>query len=873
MKKFFETPKILLVIIIGLTAACTPAETASPPTPMATARPTPVIPTGTVMPRNDIPTATAAPATAVMPIPTTTPVPVAVSDTHTTIAWTDNNQPGQTFSLFYDTDDRNFDGTLIVADIPAADPANQFEWYTAAVPDGTYFVYAAVDDGAQVSNFYIAGPIAVRHDTTCFSPTGRENVLSNGSFESGFLAPAGWKIKKPAFTRERAWDFGWENDPARAHDGSRAIRIGGVVNGVHSDSAWKDRVIVESDMRDLPVPGGKYLLTAWVRTENVAAGHVMFRLKYYDADGAQLSLAGHGTDTFFAGDGVSEGWRQVAFLVDTPHWDAPPYPANARAAKITVSVSLDNSPGTLWVDDISLVALTEAEFERLDPANRYRPPALASADAPPELPAPPPGWGASVARDATGAWWLVGADGSAFWATGVNTSANEKLLAAVGLSAETYRKTAQAMARSALNFNANWRTATANGFSPAENYIQWLNFSTETDISAPEDVWVMKDRDGNLLGDYPHYFPDVFSVAWQENARNEAKKLLEHDGEALTNPRVLGYWTDNEWAYGDLYDFLWGDTAQLAFADWLQGENDLPSVDARFAAAGSTINLDVPPGFEHPAPYRTVENLNRAWSSPYHTYRYQSFRDVFGADKPYLRGHDDPVKADLFAFERVIYKIYVDTIVDNIRRVEDDFIARTGQGMRHLIFSNRFDVERPAALDALRRNMDIFSRFDVIALNWYPDFNRSRTFQPRAWMEMVQATFFTPTQRPLYIAEFGLAAEDAAVPVMRWRPKTVAHQYQRGWAYANLVSTWANLPYVIGANWYQWANGYGDAGDDPRNSGLVDDAGNFYVPLTDVMRSVNGQVNRLARSGAFSPDDIDWGAVEIDLCESVAGSG
>lgn len=870
-RNFLKIPKkLLLVSVLFAAMGCTPAVPSSPPSPTATVRAKGVIPPATVMPSNTIPVATALPATAVSLTPT--PAPVAVSDIHTTIVWMDNNQPGQTFSLFYDTDARDFDGVLMVADIPAADPTNQFEWYTAAVPDGDYWIYAAVDDGAQVQNFYIAGPIAVRHEVRCFSPAGRENILSNGSFEAGFLSPADWKIKKPAFTRERAWDFGWENDPAQAHDGARAIRIGGVLNGVHSDSAWKDRVIVESEPRDLPVPGGKYLLTAWVRTEAVAAGHVMFRLKYYDANGEQLPLTGHGTDTFFAGDGASDGWQRVAFLVNTPHWDAPPYPETARAAKITVSVSLDNAPGTLWVDDISLVTLSDAEFERLDPANRFVPPVLV-AGAPPKLPAPPSGWGASVAQDATGAWWLVGADGAAFWATGVNTSANEKLLAAVGLPAETYRKTAQAMAHSALNFSANWRAPTAGGFSFTENYIEWLNFSTETDISAPEDEWVMKDRDGNLLGDYPHYFPDVFSVAWQENAQNEAKKLLAHDGEALTNPRVLGYWTDNEWAYGDLYDFLWGDTAQLAFADWLQGRNDLPAVDARFAAAGSTINVDIPPGFEHAAPYVTIESLNRAWSSPYHTYRYQSFRDVFSADKPYLRGHDDPVQADLFAFERVIYKIYVDTIVDNIRRVEDDFIARTGQGMRHLIFSNRFDVERPAALEALRRNMDIFSRFDVIALNWYPDFNQSRTFQPRAWMEMVLATFFDPTQRPLYIAEFGLAAEDAGVPVMRWRPKTVARQYQRGWAYANLVSVWANLPYVIGANWYQWANGYGDDGDDPRNSGLVDDAGNFYVPLTDVMRSVNGQVNQLARDGAFSLDDIDWGAVEIDLCESVSGGG
>jgi len=791
--------------------------------------------------------------------------PAIVNDIQTSIAWTDQNQPGQTFSLFYDSDDRGFDGTLIVADIPAADPRNQFEWHTAAVPEGDYWVYATVNDGAQVQKVYIAGPIAIWHSAACFAVDDHPNIVMNGSFETGMLTPVGWKVKKPTFTRERTWDFAWENDPATAHSGKRSIRISGVLNGVNSDSAWQDRVIVESDKLALPVSGGKLLLTAWVRTENVAAGHVLFRLKYYGANSKQLSLPGHGTDTFFAGDGVSGNWQRVTFLVNPPHWGSPPYPAPARAEKVTVSVSLDNSPGTLWVDDISLVSLTGAEFTWLDPANRFAAPAITPAKMPLSLPVPPDG-AASVAQDATGAWWLVGADGTAFWGTGVNINPNRKLLNVMGISEDEYRESAQILAHERLNFNVNWRAKTETSVSHVKNFVAWLNFSTETDIAAPETKWVLKDRDGNLMGAYPHGFPDVFSVIWQENARNEAKKLLDDGGAVLTNPRVLGYWTDNEFAFGDMYDFFWGDTAKLAFVDWLQGKNNLPSVDAAFAAAGSAINLDIPTGFEHPAPYLTAESLNRAWSSTAHTYRYQTFADVYGNDKPYLRGFNDPVKKDLFAFERVIYKIYVDTIVDNIQQVEDDFITRTGQGMHHLIFSNRFDPERPAALDDLRRNMDIFSRFDVIALNWYPDFNQSRTFQPREWMAMVKATFFDATQRPLYIAEFGMAAEDANVPVMRWRPKTVTRQYQRGWAYANLVSAWADLPWIVGASWYQWTNGFGGNGTDPRNSGVVDDAGNFYVPLTDVMRSVNGQVNNIVRSGNFSLDDIDWRTAEIAVC-------
>ena len=122
--------------------------------------------------------------------------------------------------------------------------------------------------------------------------------------------------------------------------------------------------------------------------------------------------------------------------------------------------------------------------------------------------------------------------------------------------------------------------------------------------------------------------------------------------------------------------FFWGDTAKLAFVDWLQGQNDLPRVDAAFAKYGSNINLNVPSGFEISKPYASITALNTAWSSGYHHYRYKSFDDIYEDDRPYIRAYDDPVIPDFYAFERVIYKIYVDTVIDNIRRVESDFYPK-----------------------------------------------------------------------------------------------------------------------------------------------------------------------------------------------------
>ncbi len=812
------------------------------------------------------------------PFAVSTPDTVSnVADIKYEIVWPGEDKAGHSVSLFYDTDNSGNDGTLIVQDIPAKDPTNSYFWNTANIPAGTYYLYTATDNGTRIDHQYITSSVTITHSTACLEISNRVNLVSNSSFEQGLATPSDWTPDTPSLFRGRSWEYEWVDDPKQVHSGDRSIKIANTFNGVNSSSAWKDRVIIESPMFDLPTTDSKYLLTAWIKTDKVEPGHVMFRVKYYDKNGDPLSTTGHKLDTFYAGGLQTTKWTQVSFILNPPHWDSPPYSATARAEKVEINFSLDNSPGTLWLDDISLVEINDIEYEYHNPGNRYASPSIITTTSVITFPTIT-SWSTTIQQDPnTGIWWIVGPDQVAFWATGTGIGTNDKLQTATGLSESEYRKEAQHRARNDLNFNQGWRDKISpNSYSSTKNYIQWLNFSSEPNINDDPEKWVLKDWEGNLIADYGHYFPDVFSPIWQENAVREAETLLEDEGWIITNEQTLGYWTDNEWAYGDLHDFFWGDTARLAFADWLQGKNDLPSVDLVFATAGSNINLDVPEGFEIATPYTTPTELNKAWSSTYYSYNYRSFADVYGNDKPYIRAHDDPIMNDLYAFERVIYKIYVDTIIDNIRQVEKDFIADTGQGFHHPIFSNRFDLEKPVALESLRRNMDIFSRFDIIAINWYPDYNQSSTYHPREWIDIAKATFHDTTGRPLYIAEYGLAAEDADdysltpyLTVARWRNKTVEHQYQRGWAYQNLVSTWVNLPYIIGANWFKWSNGYGNPPDsDTRNSGIVDDHDNYYTPLTDNIRSVNQKIGSVSRSGDFMLDHIDWTSVELNLCST-----
>jgi hypothetical protein len=799
------------------------------------------------------------------------------------IEWEDGDEAGSTLSLYFDVDDKDQNGKLIVRDIPTEDPTNLYHWNTAAVPEGEYYLYYEKNDGVDVSFKYIEGPILIKHPTACLDISNRPNLLPNPGFEDGDLSlldqmigDTQWKFNIVSVSvSERYPKYKWENTPEHVYEGEWSVKIWDSFNGVNSSSAWEDRAILRSPLIDLPKDTSKFLLTARIKTENVAPGHVLFRIKYFDENGEQLLLRGHGTDTFYKSGPNNDQWEFVKILLNPPHWDSPNYPENARAEKIEIGISLDNSPGNLWVDDVSLIEISDEEYSYYYPGNWYSAPEIKQAIAPINFPRIQ-ATSTSVQKDpVTGVWWFVGPDSEAYWAIGTGSIANQKLESFTGLSDAIYRQQAQVHSHYDLNFNIGWRDFNGQGtFSDTNNHIVWLNFSSQPDIDEKPSQWVLKDRDGKLIDDFGHYFPDVFSPIWQEYAVKEAQTLLSNGGWKIKSELVIGYWTDNEIAYGDVYDFIWADVAKLAFVDWLQGKNDLPSVDSEFAKSNSKINLDVPLGYEIIDPYTSPGELSAAWSSDLHKYNYTSFNDVYRKDMPFIRGHHDPVKNDLYQFERVIYKIYVDTIIKNIRAVESEFNQKEGVGFHRPIFSNRFHLNSPAAIESLQRVIDIFSDFDVIAVNWYPAFNQSGTYQSRELMELVKQTFHDLTGRPIFISEFGVAGEDgddfSTAPylyVARWRDKTVAHQYQRGWAYKNIVSTWANLPYIIGTQWYAWGNQYGDPPyDDVRNSGLVDDQDRYYVNLTDDVRSINKQLQTIFRDGSYSIQQIDWSKVELNIC-------
>jgi len=67
------------------------------------------------------------------------------------ITWVDEDTDSDAaISLFYDTDRTGADGVLIASGISENDTADSYTWDTTGLPAGSYYVYAVIDDGANV---------------------------------------------------------------------------------------------------------------------------------------------------------------------------------------------------------------------------------------------------------------------------------------------------------------------------------------------------------------------------------------------------------------------------------------------------------------------------------------------------------------------------------------------------------------------------------------------------------------------------------------------------------------------------------------------------------------------------------------------------
>jgi hypothetical protein len=113
------------------------------------------------------------------------------------IAWsaTDPDDDAQ-ISLFYDTNNTGFDGTLIASGLSENDANNVYTWDTRGVANGTYFLYAVITDGLNTTRRYATGRLVVNNpgaaDTT--KPFGALETTNTVTSASGVVNVQGWAL-------------------------------------------------------------------------------------------------------------------------------------------------------------------------------------------------------------------------------------------------------------------------------------------------------------------------------------------------------------------------------------------------------------------------------------------------------------------------------------------------------------------------------------------------------------------------------------------------------------------------------------------------------------------------------------------------------
>lgn len=98
--------------------------------------------------------------------------------------------------FFYDTDNVGFNGTAIVSGIEENDPGNVWLWDTRGVPNGTYFLYAVINDGQNTTRRYSTGRLKIDNagSADATPPVGALETANTITNASGVTTVTGWAL-------------------------------------------------------------------------------------------------------------------------------------------------------------------------------------------------------------------------------------------------------------------------------------------------------------------------------------------------------------------------------------------------------------------------------------------------------------------------------------------------------------------------------------------------------------------------------------------------------------------------------------------------------------------------------------------------------
>lgn len=378
-------------------------------------------------------------------------------------------------------------------------------------------------------------------------------------------------------------------------------------------------------------------------------------------------------------------------------------------------------------------------------------------------------------EEAGGAWWLVSPEGRPAYSSGVDAPASDSATTLPWLAAHGFN--------SLDGWSNVWEWAKllpASGPSPLMGF-QALESGT---LGGGFDRLV--NAKGETTGSDGHAFPDPYDPRFEQAYRASARDVLRA---VADKPWFAAWFVDNELALDDLPRHIYSPGAGKAFVNFLKDK------------------------------YRKVDQLNRAWGLTL-----ASFDQVL-VRKPDPVIRRGPLWEDCQLFAREIVRKYVDVTLKVLHEEDPG----------RLVFSNRFMLEDLGDTMAV---MDLFSRYDGIAVNCYPDnLAPGISIGEREALMLIHEM----TGKPILIGEWSVPAIDSGLydpaKALDWSwAEVVDTQTQRAAQAARVAADFHDLPFVVGAHWSIWKDV-----DTPKrraNRGLFKANGRPWPELTDALGAV-----------------------------------
>jgi len=524
---------------------------------------------------------------------------------------------------------------------------------------------------------------------------------------------------------------------------------------------------------------------------------------------------------------------------NTPVWKTREYlflqPKNTTHVKVILRI---NGPGTLTYDFVQIRELSKKEAEIVRLSGKMLAPPVLPSKGQRSLPANG-GW--RVDQN-SGVWEMFDPSGIQFWNIGVTAIGlwNERSAKKMGERLKSqeaalgyYEELSHRVQSWGFNSAGAWNNV--DKINVANRHLRkvgkkevpffvCLRSSDESvmrHLSGVDKKSIcLLDRKGGMITDSSGYpLADPFNLKWRAAYEEMVRSKLK----SIPAENLVGVFIENEMNWAGVGKFLYSESCR---AEWVRWTSEKYGGD--------------------------IGALNRKWSTSF-----TGFAELRGGVPPL-----ETPEQEYFMRLRKSYaaeKPVVEDLREFTRHVISNFISFTGsvvkkQAPASLVVSERLcPYQAIGDFEGFRQRseiiIDLYRAYDVVAVNLYPAGGDHFSPEQIALLEWVHQK----TGRPVIIGEWSIHAEESGFISKRWRWQNVETYAERGRGYENCLAQLVNLPFVVGAHWYNWANG---ESDDPRNAGIVEDDNEPNPVFLHSVTNANFKTRSATRSPTFKGSDI-----------------